>query len=118
MRSKEEKIRFISDLKTAADAVAASGVTPPSTLTDYYSLRNCFTILAQRPTATHCAGFHAWRDAGRTVRKGSKGIYILVPLSRDDDEKMRFSYRCVFDIADTDPITSDSPTRLKDLVSA
>ena len=119
MRTKEEKATFIKDLRAAADALAASGVTPPSTLIDYYSLKNCFTILAQRIDATHCAGFHAWRDAGRVVRKGSKGIAILVPLgAKDDDGPMRWSWRYVFDISDTDPITSDSPTRLRDLVDA
>ena len=119
MRTKEEKATFIKDLRAAADAMAASGVVPPSTLIDHYSLRNCFTILSQRLDATHCAGFHAWRDAGRIVRKGSKGIAILVPIGAKDDEgPMRWSWRYVFDISDTDPITSDSPTLLRDLVSA
>ncbi len=119
MRTKEEKIQFIKDLRASAEALANSGITPPSTLIDHYSLRNCFTILAQRPNATHCAGFHAWRDAGRIVRKGSKGIAILIPLgSSNDEERMRWSWRYVFDVADTDPIRADSPTRLKDLVSA
>lgn len=119
MRTKEEKMQFVKDLRAAADAMAASGVMPPSTLIDHYSLRNCFTILAQRPNATHCAGFHAWRDAGRIVRKGSKGIAILVPIgAKDDDGPMRWTWRYVFDVADTDPIAADSPTRFKDLINA
>lgn len=119
MRTKEEKIEFIKDLRASADALANSGIVPPSTLIDHYSLRNCFTILSQRIDATHCAGFHAWRDAGRIVRKGSRGIAILVPLgAKDDENPMRWSWRYVFDISDTDPITSDSPTRLRDLINA
>jgi hypothetical protein len=32
-------------------------------------------------TATHVAGFHAWRPLGRFVRKGEKGIAILAPIT-------------------------------------
>jgi hypothetical protein len=35
MRTKEEKATFIKDLKAAADAMAASGIIPPSTLIDH-----------------------------------------------------------------------------------
>ena len=72
-----------------------------------FSLRNVMLILAQCPHAIECAGFHEWRKAGRSVRKGAKGIAILVPMTRkneDDEPAVRFSYRHVFDIADTDPV--------------
>lgn len=55
-----------------------------------YSIPNVCAILAQRPTATHVAGFRTWRSLGRYVRKGEKGIAILAPiirLCRDDDEE-------------------------------
>ena len=57
-----------------------------------YSLHNVCLIMAQRPTATRVAGFHAWRTLGRFVRKGEKGIAILAPIvsrrreETDDDE--------------------------------
>jgi hypothetical protein len=44
-----------------------------------YSLGNVLLIQAQRPGATHVAGFSAWLRLGRCVRKGEKGITILVP---------------------------------------
>ena len=45
-----------------------------------YSWTNCLLIATQRPNATQVAGFHAWLDLGRHVRKGEKGIVILAPI--------------------------------------
>lgn len=113
MRSKEEKAQFIAHLRASAKALGETNPTIPSNLLDSYSPSNALMILFQRPNATNCAGFHAWREAGRAVRKGAKGIAILVPLGTrvDDDgmDKPIFSWRYVFDILDTEEITSDSP---------
>ena len=53
-----------------------------------YSANNIFLIHVQRQDATRVAGFSAWRKLGRFVRRGEKGIAILVPMtlrrSRDD----------------------------------
>ncbi len=45
-----------------------------------YSFRNCLLIAVQRPTATYVAGFQKWKQLGRHVKKGEKGIAILAPL--------------------------------------
>ena len=37
-------------------------------------------IYGQQPEATHVAGFQAWKDLNRFVRKGEKGIGILAPI--------------------------------------
>lgn len=47
-----------------------------------YSLNNTLLIAWQRPKATHVAGFHTWKDMGRTVKKGEKGIMILAPIPK------------------------------------
>src|SRR3989304_4562705 len=47
-----------------------------------YSFRNCLLICMQRPDATHVAGFYRWRELGRFVKKGEKGIMILAPIVR------------------------------------
>lgn len=121
-RSKEEKVAFIAHLREAAKAYGESNPSIPSNLENSYSLQNCLMILFQKPKATQCAGFHAWREAGRAVRKGATGAAILVPLGvRVDDageETPYFSWRYVFDIADTDPIAADSPSTLRELVGA
>lgn len=46
-----------------------------------YSWNNVLLIASQRPNATRVAGFHAWRDLGRWVKKGEKGIAILAPIT-------------------------------------
>jgi hypothetical protein len=45
-----------------------------------YSLGNVMAIAMQRPDAVRVAGFHTWRELGRYVKKGEKGIQILAPL--------------------------------------
>lgn len=84
-----------------------------------YSWGNSLLIYAQRPNATHVAGFHAWLKFNRFVRKGEKGIVILAPMlgkkksvetepreneSSDQDEARLFGFRAVhvFDISQTD----------------
>ena len=80
-----------------------------------YSLRNTLLILSQFPEATQVAGYRAWQDKGRQVRKGERGIRILRPgtgkrtETADDgtEEEHRFVYfvpTSVFDISQTDPM--------------
>lgn len=44
------------------------------------SINNCILIAMQRPDATYCEGFQAWKNKfGRSVVKGAKGIKIIQP---------------------------------------
>ena len=117
-RSKEDKAQFIANLRAGVELMKEAGVTPPSNLLESFSPNNALMIIFQKPNATNCAGFHAWREAGRAVRKGARGIAILVPLGVDEEEKPRFSWRYVFDISDTEELTANSPKLAKELVSA
>jgi hypothetical protein len=45
-----------------------------------YSFRNICLIAMQRPQATHVAGFTAWKQLGRFVKSGQKGIVIVAPM--------------------------------------
>ena len=36
--------------------------------------------MLQKPDATHVAGFNAWKDLGRWVKKGETGIAIFAPI--------------------------------------
>lgn len=80
-----------------------------------YSLRNLFLIFAQKPDATHVAGFQTWKSLGRFVKAGEKGITVIVPLScksksregeaksnEDDETVIRFKAGYVFDVSQTD----------------
>lgn len=44
-----------------------------------YSIGNQILIMIQKPGATHVAGFATWKELGRWVKKGEKGISILAP---------------------------------------
>jgi hypothetical protein len=45
-----------------------------------YSVGNLILIAIQKPSATRVAGFNTWKDLGRWVKKGEKGIAILAPV--------------------------------------
>jgi hypothetical protein len=47
-----------------------------------YSFLNTLLIHAQRPDATHVAGYRVWQSLGRQVDKGQRGIRILAPIVR------------------------------------
>jgi antirestriction protein ArdC len=53
-----------------------------------YSPNNLLLIAAQRPDATRVAGYRAWRQLGRQVRKGEHGIAILAPVLRRRDASL------------------------------
>jgi len=79
-----------------------------------YSLHNLLLIVSQRPDATRVAGFHTWKELGRNVKKGAKGIMILAPVvlrrskeentSEEDQSKTALGFRVVyvFDQIDTE----------------
>ena len=101
-----------------------------------YSFNNCLLIARQCPDASRVAGFNAWKQRGRSVRKGEKAIRILAPLTKrhevlndeGDAEKavilVGFKVASVFDIAQTEGqqlpespcrrLTDDAPAKAFD----
>jgi hypothetical protein len=77
-----------------------------------YSFGNVMMIARQAPHASHVAGFKAWKEHNRFVKKGEKGIAILAPIIVTKDrkgEKLEKGPRMVgcravyvFDISQTD----------------
>ena len=86
-----------------------------------YSWGNVLLIGTQRPTATRVAGYHGWKDLGRQVKTGEKGIMILAPMvtrqrenasspspdkaapKKDDDVRVTgFRTAFVFDVEQTE----------------
>src|SRR5215211_9505368 len=47
-----------------------------------YSWSNVALILAQCPDATQVAGYNAWLKMHRYVRRGERGIKIIVPMTK------------------------------------
>lgn len=93
-----------------------------------YSYGNVLLIWAQRPDATRVAGYRTWKGLGRQVRKGEKGIKILVPytyrVNGDDDLEAElpaedqvivrgFGVGNVFDISQTDGQPLPEPPKVE-----
>ena len=47
-----------------------------------YSFNNTLLLAAQKPDATQVAGYNLWKELGRQVSKGEKGLMILAPVTR------------------------------------
>jgi len=93
-----------------------------------YSFANQLLIAAQRPDATYVAGFRAFLELDRCVRKGEKAIRILAPMSvparehetrpppgggQAEARRLRFRAVSVFDVSQTDPMPGKAPIPLK-----
>jgi hypothetical protein len=89
-----------------------------------YSFHNQVLILAQRPDASWVAGYRAWQQLGRQVRRGERGIAIFAPLpsARSNAERaaeddggeaapVRFRVVRVFDVAQTEGEALPRPLR-------
>jgi hypothetical protein len=83
-----------------------------------YSIGNQILIMIQKPDATRVAGFNTWKDLGRWVKRGEKGIAILAPVmppkpkpeEKEEEEELGeielrpvyFKVVYVFDVSQTD----------------
>ena len=71
-----------------------------------YSVNNTMLIMMQRPDAQLCQSFAGWKQMGRYVKKGEKGISILAPAPykiEREQTKLDEKGRPVFD-ADGEPV--------------
>ena len=93
-----------------------------------YSFHNQLLIALQCPDATYVAGFRAFLDLNRCVRKGERAIRILAPMSvrahsershrdaetaADESRRMVFRAVSVFDVSQTDPLPGREPLPLQ-----
>jgi hypothetical protein len=94
-----------------------------------YSFHNQLLIALQRPDASYVAGFRAFLELNRCVRKGERAIRILAPISvrqrepeqaaRDTagegEERRRIVFRAVsvFDLAQTEALPGTEPVPLE-----
>ena len=46
----------------------------------HYSINNQILIFMQAPYASQVAGYRAWQNMGRQVRRGEKGLLIIAPM--------------------------------------
>ncbi len=87
-----------------------------------YSFGNIALIMAQKSDATMVAGFHTWKSMDRHVKKGEKGIRIMVPykakIEKEDDDPLYvvrgFGVGYVWDIAQTEGSPVPEPPAVKE----
>lgn len=88
--SRHDRVRRIAD-DAIANLSAALEQGKSEALREYlaafsrfhrYSFHNALLIAAQRPDATHVAGFRKWLELERSVMRGEKGIAIVAPVVR------------------------------------
>ena len=90
-----------------------------------YSAGNCMLLALQCHQRgiepQHVAGFRAWLNLGRCVRKGETALRILAPvtvkqrdqLGEDSDEtRMFFKTAFVFEVSQTEPLAGVEPVAL------
>ena len=82
--AKERRIdEVLKKLKDGVDGIQQSGNFRSFLITmskfHDYSIGNLILVMLQKPDATRVAGFNTWKDLGRWVKKGEKGIAILAP---------------------------------------
>lgn len=73
-----------------------------------YSVNNSLLIMMQKPDAQMCQSFTGWKQMGRFVKKGEKGIKILAPapytVQRERNKVDEQTGKPVFD-KDGEPVT-------------
>lgn len=110
---------LIEQLKVGKSEALTNYLTAMSRFHNY-SFGNVLEIARQMPTATRVAGFWAWKNLGRSVNAGAKGIRILAPIvgvRRKKDEEaekditkqnervlLGFRNAYVFDISQTNGV--------------
>lgn len=110
---------LIEQLETGHSETLTTYLTAMSRFHNY-SFGNVLEIARQMPTATRVAGFWTWKNLGRSVKAGQKGIRILAPIvgvrrkkneeAKNDitiqNERVLLGFRNahVFDISQTDGV--------------
>lgn len=94
-----------------------------------YSYGNVMLIMAQNAEATRVAGYRQWQQLGRQVKRGERGLKILVPHKQriadeqdgDDEEGERrtiirgFGVGTVFDVSQTDGEPLPEPPMVQEI---
>ena len=66
-------------MKVLTNPEMAALLTAVAKTMKVYSVNNSLLIMMQKPDAQLCQSFTGWKQMGRYVKKGEKGISILAP---------------------------------------
>ncbi len=93
---REDKLKELTDklqdgVKAVRDSAEYKKLLSVMAKFPHYSLNNCMLIAMQKPDATLCQGYNAWKKMGRYVKKGERGIRIIAPapytIQKEVDKK-------------------------------
>ena len=106
MRKLAAKVAALTDAQRAELAAKMPVITVKQ---HPLSIRNQILCAFQSESpVTVVGGFKQWIEAGRCVRKGEKGIYIMHPCTKkgegESDESTFFRFAAIFDISQTDAL--------------
>ncbi|MBP3278042.1 MAG: hypothetical protein J6M44_03700, partial [Butyrivibrio sp.] len=82
--SREDKLKELTDqvevgVKNVRNSSEFKELLATMAKFPHYSLNNCILISMQKPDATLCQSYNAWKKMGRYVKKGEKGIRVIAP---------------------------------------
>lgn len=117
--ARQAKVDQLNAFMSEAEVEGHEGSEQFETFSGYfakYSIRNQMLIFMQNPNATGVAGYRAWQDQGRQVKKGERGIMIFGPAKKrviEEEKNGKTEERTismpppvvtVFDISQTEPL--------------
>lgn len=109
--AREDKLKELTDslkdgVKAVRDSAEYKKLLSVMAKFPHYSFNNCMLIAMQKPDATLCQGYNAWKKMGRYVKKGERGIKIIAPapytIQKEVDKKDRDG-KTIFD-RDGEPV--------------
>ena len=114
-RRKQERDAVYTMVDTTTERMASNGEVFQDYLDvqarfDRYSVRNAILITAQNKDATKLASFDDWKADNISIKKGEKGISIMVPdeyRRKDGTPATGFVVGKVFDIAQTTAVAAN-----------
>ncbi|MBQ6407141.1 MAG: hypothetical protein IJJ64_03795 [Butyrivibrio sp.] len=83
-KSREDRLKELTDqlevgVKSVRNSAEFKTLLATMAKFPHYSLNNCILISMQKPDATLCQSYGAWKKMGRYVKKGEKGIKVIAP---------------------------------------
>ena len=114
-RRKQEREAVYAMVDTTTERMSVNGEVFQDYLDvqarfDRYSVRNAILITAQNKDATKLASFDDWKADNISIKKGAKGISIMVPdeyRRKDSTSATGFAIGKVFDIAQTTAVATN-----------
>ncbi|WP_022770889.1 ArdC-like ssDNA-binding domain-containing protein [Butyrivibrio sp. NC2007] len=83
-KSREDRLKELTDqlevgVKGVRNSAEFKNLLATMAKFPHYSVNNCILITMQKPDATLCQSYTGWKNMGRYVKKGERGIRVIAP---------------------------------------